>query len=259
MPLAVAQFVLRPVTYGLIASLQGLELKLALLHLYGGIVVALVLYFAKELAVALKTASNPTRAVTVLALVVCVLINPLRFMAQDYALITDLQRLEEITVGRGNFQAEYREGTVILTGGIDPTSLQKFRTALNQGPVNGVVLNSTGGMVAVALQLAREIAVRDLPTHVERSCYSACTLVFLAGQPRTADPHARFGFHAAYRKGQDGLIASENVNALLIDAMIRQGVDPAFSIKAWSYPSDDLWLPTRRELLASGYLLPGTN
>ena len=255
MPLAVAQFVLRPVAYGLIASLDGLEVKLALLHLYSGLVVALLAYFAKELFVALKSANAASRASTAVALVVCVLINPLSFMARDYGLITDLQRLEQITLRRGDFRATYRDRIVSVSGAIDETSLPSFRAALAQGPVEQVVLNSTGGMVAVALQLAREIAARDLPTHVERNCYSACTLVFLAGSQRTADTHARFGFHAAYRKGHDGLIASDRVNDLLIDAMIRQGVDPSFSTKAWSYPPDDLWLPTRRELLSAGYLL----
>jgi hypothetical protein len=54
--------------------------------------------------------------------------------------------------------------------------------------VTSVVLNSNGGRLFEAKQLAHAVQSRNLNTYVEHSCESACTYVF--SQVRTVQQHS---------------------------------------------------------------------
>ncbi len=69
---------------------------------------------------------------------------------------------------------------------------QNLQVALAAAPqVRVVSLNSPGGHVAPAMEVAEIIHSRGLATYVSRFCASACTLVFLGGTQRWLAPGAR--------------------------------------------------------------------
>jgi membrane-bound ClpP family serine protease len=71
---------------------------------------------------------------------------------------------------------------------------QQVNAALAEAPQARVVrLNSPGGHIKAALEIADMIRVRNLDTYVSRMCASACTIAFLAGHQRFATETARLG------------------------------------------------------------------
>ena len=63
-----------------------------------------------------------------------------------------------------------------------------------------VTLMSYGGSINPALQIGDLIRKRGMSTFVpgDRTCTSACALIWLAGVPRTVGDTPQIGFHAAY-------------------------------------------------------------
>ena len=63
-----------------------------------------------------------------------------------------------------------------------------------------VTLVSYGGSISPALQIGDWIRKRGMSTFVpgDRTCTSACALIWLAGVPRTVGDTPQIGFHAAY-------------------------------------------------------------
>lgn len=88
-------------------------------------------------------------------------------------------------------------GSVVrIEGEITPEVANSFTALLKGKPdVKVVSLNSPGGRVFPALEIARAIKAGSLSTSIPRGdeCYSACSLVFLAGNERVAE--GKLGVH----------------------------------------------------------------
>jgi hypothetical protein len=127
---------------------------------------------------------------------------------------------------------------------------QNFQAALAQWPEARVVhLDSPGGHIQPALQVARIIRDWHLDTYVVRGCASACTLAFLAGQRRWLAPQGKLGFHQAHAPGaSDG---DEVGLAMLRQAYSTFGVPEPFIAHVLRTPPRELWVPTVGELQAS--------
>jgi hypothetical protein len=84
-----------------------------------------------------------------------------------------------------------------------------------------VTLVSYGGSINPALQIGDLIRKRGLSTFVpgDRTCTSACALIWLAGVPRTVGDTPQIGFHAAYDRTSKREVGSTNavVGAYLRD------------------------------------------
>src|SRR5687768_15276991 len=97
------------------------------------------------------------------------------------------------------------EGRIVtLQGEIQPGDLKLFLDVVNSAKPDIIVLDSPGGRVDVALFIAVEISRRGLNTFVsgDRSCTSACTLMFLSGKTKYSLAGASMGLHsAAYLDG----------------------------------------------------------
>src|SRR5262249_24094397 len=63
-----------------------------------------------------------------------------------------------------------------------------------------VTLISYGGHVKAGLQIGDQIRKRGMSTFVpgDRTCTSACALIWLAGRPRNVGDTSLIGFHAVY-------------------------------------------------------------
>lgn len=89
-----------------------------------------------------------------------------------------------------------QDSTVRISGEITPEVANSFASVLKSRPgVKAVNLNSPGGRVFPALEIARTINAGGLATSVPAGdeCHSACALIFLAGKERVA--HGKLGVH----------------------------------------------------------------
>jgi len=132
-----------------------------------------------------------------------------------------------------------------------------FKTALEQHKtITTVVLNSTGGRVYTARAMALIIEQYKLNTHVDEICYSACTIVFLAGNLRTAANTAELGFHQ-YSLQQNYQLEHINISQELSrdrDYFIKRGVSSAFVESLFQANPESLWKPDRKTLTDAGVL-----
>lgn len=123
-----------------------------------------------------------------------------------------------------------------------PQNLQVTLAATPQ--VRVVSLNSPGGHLEPAMEVAEIIHSLGLATYVDRFCASACTVVFLAGRERWLAPGARLGFHQAHAPG----FSTADADAVLRAAYERFALPQAFIAHVLRIPPTDLWFPKPAEL-----------
>ena len=142
-------------------------------------------------------------------------------------------------------------GTVLeLSGSFSWALPQNVQAILAGAPgVRVVRLESPGGHVLPALQVATIIQQRGLDTYVGRLCASACTVAFLGGRQRWLASDARLGFHQAHAPG----VPPDQANAFLQAAYEKFAVPPPFVAHVLRTPPADLWYPTQQDLRAAHY------
>ena len=147
----------------------------------------------------------------------------------------------------------------------------------NNSEIDTLVLNSFGGLVAPAHDMADLVIDAGLNTHVEFVCASACVTIFLAGKTRTLALGGKIGFHKGWwdagsieeyynsEKETKGWATPFDFASWLyedtqgeifteFEYLLKRGVSPGFSIKTLKAGSDGMWYPRRRELLEGGIL-----
>ena len=146
--------------------------------------------------------------------------------------------------------------SILLKGGINDDTAERFVKALDAAPgVRTVVLYSSGGWVTQGRRLAKIIAARGLDTYVEQDCASACTIAFLAGRSRAADPAARIGFHAFHSMGGfDEKFARSTDEKLARETYGQAGLSPDFINRIVGTSHNSVWYPNHDELLQAGVL-----
>ncbi|TNF59095.1 MAG: hypothetical protein EP307_10970 [Rhodobacteraceae bacterium] len=161
---------------------------------------------------------------------------------------------------------------------ISGADVDLFRRALRDNPqVTLVQLNSYGGEVEAARDMADLVRERQLDTRVEGTCDSACPILFLAGRNRSLAPEGRIGFHR-FTWDVDSIRDFYDQNARDLDwgdphelsswlyedtqaevyehlaYMLSRGVDPVFAIQTLRQDSTGMWYPPRALLMAAGVL-----
>lgn len=138
--------------------------------------------------------------------------------------------------------------SMLLSGSLGQGSATLVRRAVESTPdVRILELDSIGGRVLEAREIARLITKRGLDTYVEGLCVSACTMVLMAGRDRGATPNARIGFHRASFAGDD----SSSIDDPMILAYRAKGMSEAFIGKVSATSSHDMWYPEQAELIAN--------
>jgi hypothetical protein len=137
---------------------------------------------------------------------------------------------------------------VEFSGGMSAGAAQELRQVLRDNPGVGVIhLNSPGGLVGEARQMFALIQERQLITTTDRYCASACVLAFLGGRERYLAPGAKLGLH-----GESSDVVDASHIAAFAEAdkrtMLSLGIPADFVDKAFSTPSDQLWVPSVGEL-----------
>ncbi|TCI00205.1 hypothetical protein EJV46_06040 [Roseococcus sp. SYP-B2431] len=116
--------------------------------------------------------------------------------------------------------------SIVIYGRISPETEGAFMAAAAAHRGARVVLNSGGGSLTPALSIGRAIREARLQTYVPdgSGCFSACSLIWLAGTERHIGQGARIGFHAAYvaQQGGPGQVSSSG-NAVIGAYLSRLG------------------------------------
>lgn len=144
-----------------------------------------------------------------------------------------------------------RDGRAILfTGGINDGAADALEAVLRKTPgATAVVLRSEGGWLREGALVADVIRRHHLRTYVERTCASACTIAFLAGEDRAAAPSARIGFHRPRAVGAEHDQTPGATDNELWRAYTAAGLPDAFVRRVQDTPFDQMWFPTTQELL----------
>lgn len=144
--------------------------------------------------------------------------------------------------------------SVIVIGTLREGSAAEVQKILDAAPgATSLVLNSNGGRLFEAQQLARAVRNRNLDTYVEDQCVSACTYVFLAGRARAATPNARIGFHQPSFPGLD-TDTQISMTQDMMDVYRSAGLPEAFLQRIGRTSPEDMWYPTREELVNSNVI-----
>lgn len=131
---------------------------------------------------------------------------------------------------------------LLVSGVIGPGSYDEFRAALAGARPELVVLDGPGGVLGEALLIGSEVRRRQLDTMVgpNRSCASACAIVFLSGRVKYLATGASVGLHSA--SFADGR-ADPRATKLMADYLSEVGV-PRSTLRrmARTAPNDIRWL-----------------
>jgi len=111
-----------------------------------------------------------------------------------------------------------------------------------------VHLNSGGGRLGEAMELAKLIRARGLITYTSASCVSACTIAFASGREHYLKSGAKIGFHRA-------IFAGTESTAEMRDLLRAAGIESAFVERAVAQPASSIWYPTEQELEKGNVIL----
>ncbi len=144
------------------------------------------------------------------------------------------------------------EGTIGLGDG------DRLRTLLASEAAKGlrrVELSSPGGRVREAEKMAEALKKHGHASRVVGTCASACTLVFLAGQPRHVMNGAQLGFHRA-STGTYNPVIDELANQDLARIYRQLGLPEPLIEQTLSTPSHSIWFVPRKDLLLHRLIAP---
>ncbi len=148
--------------------------------------------------------------------------------------------------------------TITLSGNIDFDLNTAFVDALATHPaIRRVTLSSDGGYIFAARAIAFNIGKRRLDTPVERSCTSACTLAFMAGDARTLGPEAQLGFHRYQMETPDKVQILDIGEEMEKDRsyLASRGVSDDFLDQVFKAGHSDIWFPSHAVLRGAGVII----
>ncbi|HEX9049324.1 MAG TPA: hypothetical protein VF841_02215 [Anaeromyxobacter sp.] len=143
-----------------------------------------------------------------------------------------------------------RDGAEVEVNGLLGFGIaEELRRALDANPgIRVVHLNSNGGRIAEAMELAKLIRERKLVTYVATQCLSACVTAFAAGEERWISRKSVLGLHAPSMPG----MTPEEVRAATAEErrfLESRGIDRAFLARGFQTAPDDMWRPPNAEVL----------
>ena len=137
---------------------------------------------------------------------------------------------------------------IILNGEIDAALANDFFSALEARPEARILLlNSPGGYVDNALQVAREVRRRGISTYVAQGmgCYSACAYIFFAGENR--DVEGELGVHQISAEVADLVLAQTTLSDVL-DALDQFGVEQTIISVMLRTPPESMYVFSADEI-----------
>jgi len=202
------------------------------------------------------TEANDERA-SMLAIFIASYFTALRYMpAEEHEV--KIAEAPAVTQTFGAFTLPVNAPDVVMLNGEVTHSLASdFRRALAARPnASIIVLNSPGGYVDNALQVAHEVRQRGMSTLVAdgMGCYSACAYIFFAGQQRYVE--GELGVHQISAEVADLVLAQTTLGDVL-DALDAFGVEQEIISVMLRTPPEDMYIFTTSEVLELGINLGG--
>jgi hypothetical protein len=141
---------------------------------------------------------------------------------------------------------------MLLQGTIGQGTAEALQKTINSVPTaTRLILESDGGRLAEAEELALRVRQQHLDTYVDGTCLSACTYVFVAGEHRELSDTAELGFHRPSSTGST-TDSQEHMTQQMIEYYRSAGLREWFIDHVAATAPDQLWYPTRRELEEAG-------
>lgn len=136
-------------------------------------------------------------------------------------------------------------------GGLKLGAAKRVKQVLDAAPyVTTFRLETRGGRVGEAIEIARLIKQRRLDIYVPERCVSAGTILLLAGNERIIAQSAKIGFHTMSFPG----MAASETNTIYEEILQKSGASQAFIKRALDTPAKDMWFPKSDELLREGII-----
>lgn len=145
-----------------------------------------------------------------------------------------------------------------LDGTIGMGDAQRLRSLLDSEAARGlrrIELVSPGGRLHEAELMVAALKPRGHEVRAVGTCASACTVVFLAGQPRQLTPGAQLGFHRA-SSGTYNPVFEELANQQLAATYRGLGLPETMIDKTLDTPSASMWFAPREVLLSHALIAP---
>jgi len=178
------------------------------------------------------------------------------FITQDISILSENAKLLVGIDDTPAYQIRLlRSGTELeLAGGMPFGTTDAIEKILDASPAIQIThLNSRGGRINEAHRLYKTIKERNLSTYTSADCVSACSIAFLAGRERYLGESGRLGFHSS-SIGELGGEVLDGLNDDVRQLMRAHGAPESFINRALSTPPDDMWYPTKEELLEAGII-----
>lgn len=138
--------------------------------------------------------------------------------------------------------------TLDFSGWITFGLTKDVRAALDKNAaIRAIRLDSRGGRVQEGRLLADLLRERGMTTIVTKECLSACAIVFMGGVQRTVLPGGKLGFHRD-RDQFDSQLTVNDTNDTDRDTLVGNGVATWFADRAYSTPSETMWVPSPDDL-----------
>jgi hypothetical protein len=133
----------------------------------------------------------------------------------------------------------------VLKGRLGPGSYDRFRISVTRVKPDLIVLDGPGGRLLEAILIGREIRRRGMATAIRKNktCASACAVVYLSGRKKYAGQGAAIGLHSA-SDGQGH--RDSDANRFMLNYLGRVGV-PATVLRSvlTAAPDTMRWLDQR--------------
>lgn len=156
----------------------------------------------------------------------------------------DIPRQTQVRQGKTSFYEIRNDGRVLMIrGDIEKGFADKMITALEANPsVKMVGLGSGGGYVHEALQAGLYIRDHGYGTVLWNNCYSACPLVFMAGNQREIwSPYPYLGFHQISQSDGTPVDFNDPTYRAVHRYLVQMRVDPRYVLtKMWSASPSDM-------------------
>jgi len=151
------------------------------------------------------------------------------------------------------------DNRVMLAGKINYAAYDSLVVTLAMHPdITGLSLDSKGGNIFAARAMALVLRQKGMDTVVNNSCFSACTIVFLAGRNRAIGPDGKLGFHGYAFDGPNRVQTLDIADEEARDRAVfrRIGIAADFLDRAFAVRPPALWIPSRAVLLKAGVISP---
>lgn len=148
------------------------------------------------------------------------------------------------------------QGLLILDGQIGAetaTSLTKLLSVYGKKPL---VMNSGGGSLQAASEMAATVRDNELTVIVATECSSACVLVAIASDNLLALPESKFGFHQGSIFGANrsdmAQFWANSANDSLMLALKRGGIPESILAIARRTPPEDMYYVSAAQMKSFG-------